>query len=151
MKILQWKMKILQWKMKILQWKMKILRLKMKILRLKMKILRLKNDDLCCATRAFTPINLMQYTITIDELVQGEDSSADTTAWNPQLWLVTFGAAAAHVYSFKKGGAHTYDTHMAKLAAEMQERIMQAAEKANLQEQASMSGAICIEIDELCI
>ena len=69
----------------------------------------------------------MQYTITIDDLMLGQQAAPE---WNPQLWLVTFGASAAHVYSFKKGGAHIYDTHMAKLALEMQEKIAEAAEKA---------------------
>ena len=88
---------------------------------------------------AFTPINLMQYTITIDDLALGQESPPE---WNPQLWMVTFGASAAHVYSFKKGGAHIYDTHMAKLATEMQERIADAALKASMHEAAAISGLI---------
>lgn len=88
---------------------------------------------------AFTPINLMQYTITIDDLVLGQKVPP---AWNPQLWLVTFGASAAHNYSFKKGGAHIYDTHMAKLAMTMQEKIAEAAEKASMHEAAAISGFV---------
>lgn len=88
---------------------------------------------------AFTPINLMQYTITIDDLALGEQAPPE---WNPQLWLVTFGASAAHNYSFKKGGAHIYDTHMAKLAMTMQEKIAEAAEKASMHEAAAISGLV---------
>ena len=54
-----------------------------------------------------------------------------TEGWDPQLWLVTFGAAAAHNYSFKKGGAHIIDMMMAKASSDMQDRVMEVAAKAS--------------------
>ena len=64
---------------------------------------------------------------------QIDDVSAGvkTEGWDPQLWLVTFGAAAAHNYSFKKGGAHIIDMMMAKASSDMQDRVMEVAAKAS--------------------
>ena len=92
---------------------------------------------------------MMQYTITVPhpsrtvlsfalcntfcDCTQIDDVSAGvkTEGWDPQLWLVTFGAAAAHNYSFKKGGAHIIDMMMAKASSDMQDRIMEVAAKAS--------------------
>ena len=70
---------------------------------------------------------------TFCDCTQIDDVSAGvkTEGWDPQLWLVTFGAAAAHNYSFKKGGAHIIDMMMAKASSDMQDRIMEVAAKAS--------------------
>ena len=70
---------------------------------------------------------------TFCDCTQIDDVSAGvkTEGWDPQLWLVTFGAAAAHNYSFKKGGAHIIDMMMAKASSDMQDRVMEVAAKAS--------------------